>query len=562
MPSTLVGSGNTVDFGVYLDDVCRRFKVPGISIAIIRLDQAPEFHNWGTRSEDNAASNEDTLYSICSNSKAFAATALGILLDDFQHGRNVAPLPAGLEPLDWTTKVADLLPEEWHLQDEFANRNANLLDLLSHTTGMPRHDLAYTLTMDIKGVVQALRHLRPIVELRERWKYNNMMFGVASYIVQKYSLQTYTEFVTSRILKPLGMNGSTFSPQEAFDSGNLTQSWAESTGPGQGTRLIPFWIYEWNDSAISVNAGAGGLISSTKDMAQWVTSLMKEGKHPVTEEQIIPASVIETTMLGHTVVEGKPEYPELSAKLYGLGWLRYSYQGHQIVQHSGDAPGYTILTSLLPDDGIGIVTLVNGDGKQDAIKCIHYRIMEDELGLRHIDWPDRLSKQSEAEQRNEPRLASGNVIDTPSLPLTEFVGTYSSPGYVDYFRLCAWPSSTDSESQAVFSAYEACDPTFAGQHQTALYASWRRLWSTHFKLLPDPSGPGRFTMHPVSLYPHGAGKDTSPFLFRFFSVKTTVEFEIVDRKVTGMGLWNEPGEKEPPIGNPRKDAEAWFDKVA
>ncbi|KZP01788.1 beta-lactamase/transpeptidase-like protein [Calocera viscosa TUFC12733] len=544
----------------YIDELSRLFNVPGISVAIVRLSQESEVHNWGRRSENPFASDENTLYSIASNSKAFAATALGILIDDFQHGRNVTPLPAGVS-LDWTTKVADLLPDEWHLQDSYAERHINLLDLLNHVTGMPRHDLSYNLTMDVRGVVSSLEHLRPIAELRERWKYNNMMFGVASYIVQKYSLQSYPDFVASRILTPLGMDSSTYNPQEAFDSGNLSQTWADNAGPGRNeTRLIPYWLYDWSDSAISVDAGAGGLISSTKDLSQWVHALLKKGKHPTTGGQIIPASVVETTMLGRTVMEGKPDYPELSAKVYGAGWWRYSYQGHQIVQHSGDVPGYTSLISLLPDDGFGIVTLVNGDEKQIPIECIHFRIMEDELGLKHIDWPDRLSSQHNAEHKALPPIPANQTQSSP-LPLADFVGTYSSPGYVGDFTLCTWPSSTDSKSQAVFSAYQLCDPTFPQHRETALYASWRRLWSTHFKLVPDPSAPGRFSMHLDTLLPHGAGEDTSPFLFRFGIRETMVEFEIVDGKVTGLGLWNEPGQKDPVSGRPRERAEAWFDKV-
>ena len=75
---------------------------------------------------------------MASVSKAFCASALGILMDDFEHGRNVTPLPLTLMEFSWHTPVQDILPGEWKLMDEWASRKANLKDILSHVSGLPR----------------------------------------------------------------------------------------------------------------------------------------------------------------------------------------------------------------------------------------------------------------------------------------------------------------------------------------------------------------------------------------------------------------------------------------
>jgi CubicO group peptidase (beta-lactamase class C family) len=75
---------------------------------------------------------------MASVSKAFCASALGILMDDFEHGRNVTPLPPVLKELNWYTAVQDVLPEEWQLMDGWASKKANLKDILSHVSGLPR----------------------------------------------------------------------------------------------------------------------------------------------------------------------------------------------------------------------------------------------------------------------------------------------------------------------------------------------------------------------------------------------------------------------------------------
>lgn len=54
--------------------------------------------------------------------------SIGMLVDD------------GL--LDWNTKIHQLLPE-WQVLDPFCRQGANLQDILSHRTGIPRHDMSY-----------------------------------------------------------------------------------------------------------------------------------------------------------------------------------------------------------------------------------------------------------------------------------------------------------------------------------------------------------------------------------------------------------------------------------
>ena len=75
---------------------------------------------------------------IRSCSKAFLASAFGLLADDFAHGRNTVALPPGVRTLDWHTRVADVLPGEWGLMDDWASARATFLDVLSHRSGMLR----------------------------------------------------------------------------------------------------------------------------------------------------------------------------------------------------------------------------------------------------------------------------------------------------------------------------------------------------------------------------------------------------------------------------------------
>jgi CubicO group peptidase (beta-lactamase class C family) len=78
-----------------------------------------------------------TLFMIASCSKAFLATSIGIVMEDYANGRNSTPLPSGLAYFDWDTKMKDLLPNDWELQDRWASEFATVRDVLSHVSGLP-----------------------------------------------------------------------------------------------------------------------------------------------------------------------------------------------------------------------------------------------------------------------------------------------------------------------------------------------------------------------------------------------------------------------------------------
>ena len=149
------GSVITPQLSAFIENTLALENITGLSVAVISKDGEPEFRAWGYRTEDgdevtpdvccssslwqrfNALSVAQTLFHMGSVSKAFCATALGPLIDDFANGRNVTALPSGLTELTWHTRLRDLFPE-WQLMDSWASERANLRDILSHVSGIPR----------------------------------------------------------------------------------------------------------------------------------------------------------------------------------------------------------------------------------------------------------------------------------------------------------------------------------------------------------------------------------------------------------------------------------------
>ena len=105
---------------------------------------------------------------------------LGLLMEDFAQGSNRTALPTNVARLSWDTKLADLLPDQWVLMDEWATYGAKLKDIFSHVSGLPRHDYSYSRDDTSESVLVRLRDLRPAYELRERYSYSNIVSRVRS----------------------------------------------------------------------------------------------------------------------------------------------------------------------------------------------------------------------------------------------------------------------------------------------------------------------------------------------------------------------------------------------
>ncbi|KAG2030659.1 beta-lactamase/transpeptidase-like protein, partial [Suillus americanus] len=522
------------------------WNITGLSVAVVPRYGEPEFHSWGNMTEDGDNTTKDTSFHMASVSKAFCVSALGILMDDYEHGRNVTPLPPALSEFNWHTLVQDILPGEWQLMDAWASEKANMKDILSHVSGLPRHDYSYGPHDSPKDDVLRMRYLRPAFELREQWSYNNKMFTTAAHIIETYSAQTYTSFVEDRIFTPLGMTSSTFSPAKAGKTGRFTQGWTSSG------RLIPECFTE---EIVELMAGAGGVISSAVDMSKWVALWLNKGVH--NNVTVIPLSVYGNASQSYSISIGASADPELSIQGYGMGWFRNSYLGHDIVYHTGSLPGFSTLASFLPNDDVGVVVFANGGDKATPVMDIFNRIVDAALKLRSK--PSLPIKPNTSEKKPTAPL-NENVVDL-ELGLEEFTGTYANPGY-GAITFCS-PSGSSSYCQDVISDFTAVDGKSGAPESVQLFAAWPRIWSSHIRGV-HRSG-STFVVQYTSLFPEGYGRDTTPFeTSEIGTSEATAEFVVENGQIVGFGLVGLVGqltERERTHTTVKDRAEVWFDKV-
>ncbi len=403
-------TGLFADLGDYIQAKMPEWNTPGIAVGVTQGEKIIYSAGFGSRDrEQGLPVTPQTLFGNASTSKAFTATALAMLVD------------SGL--LSWDTPVREYLPR-FRLLDPWAADQVTLRDMLSHRTGMPRHDKVwYNSTAPRRELVDSLGYLEPNCAFRTTYQYNNLMYVTAGYILEQVTGQSWEEFIRARIFAPLGMNRSNFSVLTSQQSGDYALPY--ETADGKITP-IPFRVVD--------NLGpAGGINSCVEDMLIWLQFLLRGGVH-AGQRLVSEKNLRETQspqMLAQSFLPG--QHPEVPLSAYGMGWFIEPYRGYRTVYHVGSLDGFYAYISLLPEADTGVVVFTNTSPNRLPY-ALCYRIYDRLLGLPEIDWSGRLLVETaKANAEEERQRAAVRVMrdekKPPSLPLAAYTGDYQHPGY-------------------------------------------------------------------------------------------------------------------------------------
>ena len=161
---------------------------------------------YGIASFPSTPVTPSTLFYCGSTSKAFTAAALSLLIDN----------SSSYSDIQWSTPISELIRDDFVLENEYATTHTTIEDALSHRSGLPRHDMSYGGTKaTVKSTVRDLRYLALTAEPRTKFQYCNLMFVVASHVVETLTGAWLGDFLKERVWEPLGMKStvSPFSPK-------------------------------------------------------------------------------------------------------------------------------------------------------------------------------------------------------------------------------------------------------------------------------------------------------------------------------------------------------------
>jgi CubicO group peptidase (beta-lactamase class C family) len=367
----------------------------------------------------------DSLFQGCSTTKAFAAAAAALVIDDEKSK------PDGSQ-LRWDTPISSVIPDDFVLADPFATANTTFEDALSHRSGLPEHFLRLQLARSdekTRDLVRSLRYLPLAFAPRTNWKYNNFMYMAVSHALEQRTGEALGSFMKRRIWEPLEMRDTYFDVQEVQKT------------PGIKDRLVQ--AYDWFDEIgkyrtqpnlnYEPTKGAGAIVSNALDYAKWVkallnksTPLSKEGHEAIFR----PRSIISSEAFDTT------NTPLGWAHLYALGWFIDSYQGHQYFWHTGGWAGTAVLVGLIPSKNFGFTMMSNSSaGGAPMQQSLYPHLLEKYLNLpisENLDNSQAKPKETETPENAILRLFKSLSLDHPiplPVPLSSLTGTYIHPAY-------------------------------------------------------------------------------------------------------------------------------------
>ncbi|KAF8188844.1 beta-lactamase/transpeptidase-like protein [Mycena galopus ATCC 62051] len=459
----------------------------GLAVAVLRQETtAPgtwniEFGSYGTAHADGSPVTPDTLFAIASNSKLFLSISVGLLI------KNESLAAARGQKLRWDTKIKSILPE-WGLLDEDMGNAVTIQDMLSHRTGLPRHDYStFAREGGVSEMISTMRFLRPSAALRETYQYNNLMYETLSYLPLTLLNQTFESYVSEHLFDPLGMASSTYSVAEAEANGSLAHGFQWDMQDflvglnGTPTATVPYFQRPGEEQ---IWAGAGGILASARDLSMWVAMLLNKGRHPITNETVVPEDVVEHVALGVSVARGKAAYPELSPVVYGCGQDRSSYRGHELIEHGGSNPGFKTQVARFPNDNLGIIVLSNDENGDHIMESVKWRIVDHVFGLEPIDWAQRYADSRAKDIReNQDVTPRPSPPVLPSVPFTAMEGTFSHGAYGAIQPCFVQSKSKSAACRAMFDTpvvQRILDASSADAIPTFI-VPFKRWFSTHLR---------------------------------------------------------------------------------
>lgn len=395
-------------FDATITEALNDYEVPGLAVGVIVDGHVVYTKGFGYRDLENKMPvNSETIFAIGSCTKAFTTFTMGCLVDQ------------GI--LHWDELVIDVLPE-FRLWDQYATTNLTIRDILTHRSGMPRHEFVwYNSKMSKAEMLKRIRFLQPSADIRERYQYGNLMYFTAGLAMEEATGKSWEELIQEKILDPLEMKNTNFSVEETKKSTNYAFPYLEKHNE---LKKIPF-------RNLSLIAPAGGLNSNTVDMETWMKMQLNDGKWK--GEYLISPVTLQEIQSPQVIIPGMPETNESLLLAYAMGWSAVSYRGHYLVSHDGVSDGFTSVVAMLPGENIGVVILANKN-MTSLPRYLSAEIVDRLLELPHIEWlkkgVDSIKKNKESIKESKKQEDLRRKKDTqPSHLLEDYVGLYEHPGY-------------------------------------------------------------------------------------------------------------------------------------
>ncbi len=320
--------------------------VPGAAWGIVIDGKLAHEGTAGLRDVDSKSPvDADSVFRIASMTKSFTAIAVLKLRDE---GKLALDDPA-----------EKYLPELKTLAYPTADSpRITIRHLLSHSEGFPEDnpwgdrqlaDTEEQFSAMIRGGIPFSNAPGLAFE------YSNYGFAILGRIVARVSGTTYADYVTTNILRPLGLNSTTLEPS-SVPAGHLARG------------------YRWEDDrwkeepmlAHGTFGSMGGMLMSIRDLATYVSVYLDawpprdDPEHgPIRRSSLREMQQTARRTGTRVTRDEKTSALQLVASGYGYGLGEAQTCDYRVISHGGGLPGFGSTMRWLPEYGVGFIALGN-----------------------------------------------------------------------------------------------------------------------------------------------------------------------------------------------------------
>lgn len=397
----------------YFEQMVDDWQVPSMSVGIVNDGELVYAKGFGVKSySTDMQPDKNTLYAIASNSKAFTATIMGMLVDD------------GL--LSWDDPVQKYVPY-FELSDPYLSHQVTIRDLLCHRVGLGTFSgdvVWYKSNLSSEDIIRRIKYIPLEYKFRAGYGYSNLMYITAGEVIRQVTGKTWAENVKEKILIPLGMDRTITNIDQLDELGN----YASPHTLLEGNNVEIPWV-DWSEIG-----AMGGLLSSVEDVCKWMQFNLQHGIW--NGDTLLSAQSLNTLWTPHNnyVVDHTHDNPfNRHFNGYGLGWGLSDIHGNLRVGHTGGFDGMLTAVNMIPDKKIGVVVLTNG--MKSPMMAATFYALETCLEMEPKDWSQMILNMVNSREENDTRISDrvlARLMDTkPALPLEQYTGTYISDIYGD-----------------------------------------------------------------------------------------------------------------------------------
>lgn len=397
--------------GELIGQLRNEHSVPAVQVGIFRGKETVFLGGAGFGNlEKQEKADENTTFAIGSQTKSFVAAALALLVDEGK--------------LQWDKPVRDYIPE-FAMQDGYLTETLTVRDILSHRSGLPRHEFMLQLNLDAfsaEEYVHKLRYLKTSAPVRSRMQYSNLMYLVAGHLLERVSGERWGEFIGNRLLEPLGMGRTNFSVAENSAVANSAQPYRLAGGSP-----VPM---PWE--VINAASPAGAMNSCVTDMLKYLRFHLDMGR--IGDRAVVSEAAMRECHSPQIVIAENPPIfrGEMQFRGYGLGWFTECYRGHWVIHHGGGIDGFIAEMGIIPELDAGFIICSNLDGNF-VPAILQFSILDELLGLSPVDWNQRFAEMKTMGQgmfaQHVGRFEKNPSDEAKSLPLGRYAGAYRSEAY-------------------------------------------------------------------------------------------------------------------------------------